>query len=180
MDGIIALIVLVVLLYINYNLASNVTRNMRNPKFRSLIISIANFTLVMLFIICLPMVGGYSYDSFSDVVEVIFSEDTAALPIVTILGFSVAIVYFSVGASSIQHNNRIKRKIEKYQQEILTLEKKIQSKQNVVHLVTLLDSCCGDMTDLANNPKIASITLTEQELQKKRRELSNLKEEMSQ
>lgn len=166
MDGIIASVFLVVLLIPNYYLVSSATGSIANTKLRSLIIALANFVLVMLFFICLPLIGGYSYDSFQDVLSVIFSEDTAALPIITIVGFSIAKIYFATDTYSIENVNRLKRKIPIYQQETSALEKQIHGRKRVAHLLMLLNNCCEDMTGLSQNSEIVAITQIEINIQK--------------
>lgn len=112
MGGIIGLAVLIVLLVVNYSLVSSATKNISNHKLQSLIMSIANFILVMLFVIILPITGGYSYSSFQDMIDVLFDEETATLLTITIIGFIVAISYYAVGTYKLYCINKANRKIE--------------------------------------------------------------------
>lgn len=89
MDGVIGLIALVGLLFFNYYLVGNLTHGLTNQKLRALTMSVANFVLVLLFIVCLPMVGGYSYDGIQDIIDV-FDGETATLLSIAILGFLIA------------------------------------------------------------------------------------------
>lgn len=174
MEVVIALIVLVVLLIFNYKLVSAATENIANKKLRSLIMSLENFALVILFYIILSLVGGYSYDSFQDVLDLFFNEEIAASSIIIIVGFTIAIIYFAIGTYSIEKVNRLKRKICICQQEIGALEKQIQGIKSIAHLLVLLDICSEDLSELARDSEIAAITQIEVELQKKYAELKEL------
>lgn len=158
MEGVIGLIVLVGLLFLNYNIVNSATENIKNRKLRSLIMSIANFLLVMLFVVVLPMVGGYTYDSFQDVLNVLFSEGTAAMLTITIIGFSIAIIYFSVGAYSIWFEDRIKSKISYYKDELIQLEKQVQSIENIAKILMLIEQCDINISAFTQNPEIDGAT----------------------
>ena len=127
MEGIIGLAVLIVLLVVNYSLVSSATKNISNHKLRSLIMSIANFILVMLFVIILPVTGGYSYSSFQDMIDVLFDEETAILLTITIIGFIVAISYYTVGTYKVYCINKTNREIE--EQKRIEEQKKKEEQQ---------------------------------------------------
>lgn len=109
MDGFIALIVLIVLLFCNVNFINTQLGNMENRKLKSLICTTTNFVIVILFFLALPMVGGYSYSGMDDVIEIFFSDaESAWLPIFAIIGFTIFIIYFSAGAIECQKEIKYK------------------------------------------------------------------------
>lgn len=180
MDGVIGLIVLVGLIALTYYLVKNTTVNIRNKKLRSLIVTSVIFLVVMLFITCLPMVGGYSYDDFRDVLDVLFDEETAPMLIITILGFAIAIVYFAYGAYSIWSQEKTVEQIKKCENEVLMLQQKIKRKDTIVHFIELLNKCDADTTMIEKEPKVYEITELTQKMECKKKELLLLKQRLQQ
>lgn len=178
MDGVIGLIVLVVLIVLTYYFASNAIANMSNKKLKSLIITSLIFVVVMLFITCLPMVGGYSYDSFQEVLEVLFDEEMAPMVIITIIGFSATIIYFACGAFSIWSQEKTVKQINECENELLLFQKKIKRKDTIVHFLDLLNKCEADVAMIVNDPRIYEITELTQEIERKKKELLLLKQKI--
>ena len=114
------------------------------------------------------MVGGYSYDDFRDVLDVLFDEETAPILIIIILGFAIAIVYFAYGAYSIWSQEKTVEQIKKCENEVLMLQQKIKRKDTIVHFIELLNKCDADTT------------MIEKEMECKKKELLLLKQRLQQ
>lgn len=129
MEGIIGLVVLIVLLAFNYELFSNITKNISIKNLRSLIVTIANFILVMLFFIALPIVGGYDYENVQDVLDVLFDDSTSYLTVITIVVFCAFIIYYIYGIfKELQENKRVM--IEEMQKKAKENERKQIEKEH--------------------------------------------------
>lgn len=111
-QGVLGILALVLLLYLNYRLISSATQKITIQNLKSLILSITNFVLVMSYFIILPIVGGYSYSSCQDMIDNLFTEKYRILPIITIIGFSIAIAGFAFGTINEICENKTNREIE--------------------------------------------------------------------
>lgn len=174
MEGIIGLIVLIVLLVTNYELVGSATRNLSNSKLRSLIITIANFFLVLLFVFCLPMSGGYFYTDFQDVINVMFRDEAGVVLTLTIIGFCIAICYFAIGAYNIWRYDRINLIINKYEDEVKQLETQLNRKRAIADLLCLVDSCGADINSIENNPEVKDIKTLNDEIILKKSKIQEL------
>lgn len=178
MDGVIGLIVLVGLIALTYHFVRSATANLSNKKLKSLIVTSIIFLVVILFITCLPMVGMYHYDSFQDVIEVLFDEETAPMLIIIMFGFSGAIIYFACGAFAIWSQEKVIKQINKCENDILLLKQRIKRKDTIVHLIELLKKCEADTTMIANEPRVYELTELTQNLESKEKELLLLKQQI--
>lgn len=174
MDGIIGLIILAILLAVNYKFFGKVTSNLENKKMRSLIISIANFLLVLMFLFCLPLAGGYSYDNFQDVIDVFFNEETETMVIVIIIGFTAAIIYFSIGAYGTYRLKKINQEIAYCQREIYYMKNQIKDKALITNYLELLNICGGDVSSFQSYPQIKDINIITDSIYTKQNELDLL------
>lgn len=108
MDGLLGLLVLIALIFFNVSLNNTMLGELKNHKLKSLICTITNFVIVIVFCLALPMVGGYTYSGIQDVIDIFFDDEVVGLVIPTIIGFSIFIIYFFIGA--IECQNEIKYK----------------------------------------------------------------------